>query len=112
MGVFQFIATTRLALAAFRHAKPIARRLSFRLMVLFASACVTIGAIASLFWALYEVLYRFVGPGWSAIATSAILWLVAWAMWEFAWNMPIRPCPRHRRHPRRPTRRLGSRSRN
>jgi hypothetical protein len=80
-------------------------------MVLFASACVTIGAIASLFWALYEVLYHFLGWGWSAVATSVILWLFAWGMWEFAWRLPLRPRPRPRRPVRRAPRRRAVRSR-
>jgi protein-S-isoprenylcysteine O-methyltransferase Ste14 len=110
MGLLKIFAAVRLTLAAFREARPVARRLAFRGGLLFASVCVLLGAIASLFWALYEVLFGLLGPGWSAVATSVILWLFAWALWEIAWRIPLR------RHPRpvsrRPPRRRAVRSRN
>lgn len=111
MGVLKFILASRMTIAAFRDAKPIARRLSLRIMMVFASGCVVVGAIASLFWALHEVLYQLIGPGWSAIATSVILWLFAWALWELAWRLPLRPRPRRPRPVRRRPRPPAARSR-
>jgi hypothetical protein len=111
MGILKFILASRMTVAAFREAKPIARRLSVRIMMLFASGCVVVGAIASLFWALHEVLFQLIGSGWSAIATSFTLWLFAWALWELAWRLPLRPRPRRHRPARRRSRPPAARSR-
>ncbi len=100
---------TRTARLALQEIRSIGRRLTFRVMMLFASACVIVGAIASLFWALHEVLFQLIGRGWGAIATSLILWLFAWGLWEVAWRVPLRP--RRRVPPRRAPRRPAARSR-
>lgn len=104
MSLLKIFAAGRIVVSLIRDARPIGRRLSFVAMMLFASACVVIGAIASLFWALHEVLLQLVGRGWGAVATSVCLWLFAWALWEIAWRVPIRPRPRPRHRPRRRSR--------
>jgi hypothetical protein len=81
----------RAARAITNEVRPISRRLSARLMLLFCATCVTVGAIMSLFWALHEVLYQLIGPGWGALATSLTLCVFAWLLWDVAWRIPLRP---------------------
>jgi hypothetical protein len=70
---------------------PISRRISARLMLLFCATCLAVGAIMSLFWALHEVLYQLIGPGWGAVASSLVLCVFAWLLWDLAWRIPLRP---------------------
>lgn len=107
--LWRLLLFTRTARLAAQEIRPIGRRIAFRIMLLFASACVIVGAIASLFWALHEVLFQLIGPGWGAVLTSLILWMFAWGLWEVAWRVPLRP--RRRLAPRRPPRRPAARSR-
>lgn len=82
------------ALAGFA---PSSQRLTLRVALLVSAVLVSLGAVASLFWALHEVLYQIVGPGWGAVLTSLALWGVAALLWFAAWLVPLR----RRRRPRR-----------
>jgi hypothetical protein len=92
-----FHSILRLAAALTADVLPSSRLLALRAALLVSAVLVSFGAVASVFWALHEVLYQFAGPGWGAVLTSVALWGFAVLLWFVAWRIPLRRRPRRRR---------------